>query len=1482
MADKSKNTGTGGINIDGKIYTPDVGVPDGQGGSQGNYSSGDIAVDKTVKDLSKPTKETFAKYLSNSTLAKIGDSLRPNAYPVGSGDQTTIRPASLKDEKGFPSRPALAANEKIFSTEFSSQMGAPAPLPLKKGVAPNEGQDGNTLLPNAAPKSSGNFLENALGGAIGVNIEVNVPSIIGDAFFGEGVKFTTLNEPIKSYTESLLDKNLYDGGIDTAVPSFRFSDTPLVGFYGPFALRKPIKILDDGTFSNLANDPIIRTITNDTAVAKAMDEVAGQNYVPGGLPNKYAPKSGTFEFDKDISIAGSDGYPLSPTNAQESGNEYGFAKKIPTTYTDDLASSQLKENLRRGKAPGAGPDGHVLLRRSNDGDLKEDNKPNVLVNDYVNVVLKHNRFTPLKGEQNSFFAKDYLKRTAQDPWAFDDSEIRDFYKETAAFPAPRDLTFGKSPGNDDRLKRQYTFGKLAKIAPTLQQRATLINPLKESGGRANAISSPIFDIESFRKPLQELSVSQILVDLLEDDVLSGEDDNLTEDNPNIKLLSFGTTFETVLNNVYDQFSGLSNETQIATATALVLAIFKAMEVIDGLDRAEDEVWNASTGTKDSPGTRRGIGSYRGGKLTPSIYDYIKVTSGEDRTSADAWRLLDLAHTKKPYKQAVLIGMVTFFGIKKFGKNAKFERSTKDISYALTLARAIIRASARLGILLSELSSRNLDNRTRTRNLNEYAYEIFKIKRESRIIGIFNFFAQVGDIGTRNDVLGDGEEIVFNDDLGAWTFRSLMGEELSGGALAEDNATEPADAGRRISLLDDQAKNVPENGRIKYGKSRLLQGGDYRKLAWSIDQTPDVLLATRKFSTSLSLKTGGPQLKISSNVDPTKNVRTQFIELTENSARFSSAFIANLEDAFNAEYMPFYFHDVRTNELIGFHAFILSLNDDYTAAYESVEGFGRIEPVKIYKNTQRKIGISFLAAALDGHDYDILWSKINKLTTLVYPQYTQGRRITIDDPDPHAEYDFVKPFTQGIAASPLVRLRLGNLIKSNYSKFNLAKIFGLHYKDTIIEGFDRDGTIALQRASQRKEQKLAAADKKRKVAKGKSDAATEAYKKAQVNFYDQKYDWMITGDKKAPVKLYAIQFGPTPRLDDPDPKAKKAEQKPVADKTKEKDKKQGWLFSNEKKPAFILDSDVWNKYGLVATVEAFLVTKLATPGESRFALSGVGDDAFSSDIDVATLPMNANWLARLAGTDSVDIDPKKRNENLNVFARVSLKKAPLALLLEEYDRTHRIDTHKGSEDDKQYAKFRSNWDQEFQRKQSNYDSLVKTKQVPDLSKFKFLVPLDSLSEMTSYSWRKFDEEIESLDEAADEAEDAAKEADAQAAKEEDDATKEYAKRSAELNSDNVKSGRKYLAAVDRFMDPRQNSITRAFNSTGGQGLAGFIESMSFDWMAGTWDTDEGRLAPKTCKITISFSPIHDIPPGLDADGSNRAPVYPTGDDYHINK
>ena len=77
--------------------------------------------------------------------------------------------------------------------------------------------------------------------------------------------------------------------------------------------------------------------------------------------------------------------------------------------------------------------------------------------------------------------------------------------------------------------------------------------------------------------------------------------------------------------------------------------------------------------------------------------------------------------------------------------------------------------------------------------------------------------------------------------------------------------------------------------------------------------------------------------------------------------------------------------------------------------------------------------------------------------------------------------------------------------------------------------------------------------------------------------------------------------------------------------------------------------------------------------------------------------------------------------------------------------------------------------------------------------------------------------------------------------------------------------------------QENTIVKAFQNNAGEGMAGFLDNLQLDWQLNTlmWDTTPGRRAPQGCKVTLGFKPIHDITPGLDADGFNRAPVYKVG-------
>jgi len=144
---------------------------------------------------------------------------------------------------------------------------------------------------------------------------------------------------------------------------------------------------------------------------------------------------------------------------------------------------------------------------------------------------------------------------------------------------------------------------------------------------------------------------------------------------------------------------------------------------------------------------------------------------------------------------------------------------------------------------------------------------------------------------------------------------------------------------------------------------------------------------------------------------------------------------------NSEYLPFYFVDTRTNELVAFHAFLKTLTDDYAPSWENIEAYGRVDAIRIYKNTARKLGISFVILATNEESFKSNWNRINKLVSLVYPQWSPGKQLQ-DIQYKGSTFKIRQPFSQTIAASPIVRLRIGDLIKTNYTEQALSQMFAL--------------------------------------------------------------------------------------------------------------------------------------------------------------------------------------------------------------------------------------------------------------------------------------------------------------------------------------------------------------------------------------------------------------------------------------------------------
>lgn len=172
--------------------------------------------------------------------------------------------------------------------------------------------------------------------------------------------------------------------------------------------------------------------------------------------------------------------------------------------------------------------------------------------------------------------------------------------------------------------------------------------------------------------------------------------------------------------------------------------------------------------------------------------------------------------------------------------------------------------------------------------------------------------------------------------------------------------------------------------------------------------------------------------------------------TSGKNHFTKEEVKEIERVLEAQYVPFYIQDLRTNEFLNFHAFVENVSDSYTSNWNDTEGYGRMDAVQVYKGTTRSIGVDFMIVATSEKDFDRVWWTINRLVTMIYPQWSKGDEISLDG------QKVIQPFSQVITSSPIVRLRVGDLIASNYSRFNLARNFGLGNNDIFVSEFKADG------------------------------------------------------------------------------------------------------------------------------------------------------------------------------------------------------------------------------------------------------------------------------------------------------------------------------------------------------------------------------------------------------------------------------------------
>ena len=508
-------------------------------------------------------------------------------------------------------------------------------------------------------------------------------------------------------------------------------------------------------------------------------------------------------------------------------------------------------------------------------------------------------------------------------------------------------------------------------------------------------------------------------------------------------------------------------------------------------------------------------------------------------------------------------------------------------------------------------------------------------------------------------------------------------------------------------------DVKENPASKIFKGR--QSTDSRKLVWRHGSNSSRYLLPKSFRTAMLQTPLGADAGVASRFDPTvvefankvvnlagsgtseDDMRNNPDEASKinslSGIRIDPKLVQMVENELEMEYMPFYFHDIRTNEIIAFNAFIETIKDSFKPDYTQTDGYGRMDPVMIYKKTTRNISVDFHLVSTSFEDFNIMWWDINKLTTLIYPQWSRGTPVT------SGEDNFIMPFSQIPTASPMIRMRIGDVVKTNYSKLALARLFGAGIPSKL-EGVYNIG------------------------AEGTED---------QWEYEGNKYDDL-----------------------------QKAEQA--------KSKNELQLAEKFKKIPFDKNSPEGPQNG-----------------KEYFVIPG-------STIHVHPSSQNARTRARtMKDTYTMDAAP----------ADFKVK------VLQPY-----------------IARFKGG------RTEVKYECLF----IPGVS--------EAINPMP--------EDPEAIIHLA----------------------KEQLSMAPPKTKIKMIKGQK-PTSMEKFYGP-ENSIIRSFEQGMGRGLAGFITGFDIDWDESPWEVVLGSRAPQSVKVSISFSPIHDIAPGIDHDGFNRAPIYNVGD------
>jgi len=759
-----------------------------------------------------------------------------------------------------------------------------------------------------------------------------------------------------------------------------------------------------------------------------------------------------------------------------------------------------------------------------------------------------------------------------------------------------------------------------------------------------------------------------------------------------------------------------------------------------------------------------LGSAR--KLVNLKLDYIKQTV--------------LVPTRYPFKSCFDRGLKVLFGIETDGLriSEKIKNSTGVASspgFWLAVSRSVIKASRQ--------TYDNLDLLTQTTSSSESIENFINVMASNNIIRYMNAIATVGDA----------------------SYQAYGGGDIS------------------LESFRKRARNVdslPDGPGTRVGKSKKDNGYRTNQLAWSQNDVPSAYLLPLN-----PIRAAGRLDKIVSGPNPfTAMIGSELVDQTYFSKnmdgsnnRIPKEVIETLENKLDAEYVPFYFQDLRTNEIISFHAFLDTLTDTINPNFSSFSGYGRLDPVRIYEGTTRSLQLGFTVLATSKQDFNTMWYKINKFVTLLYPQWTKGTMVG-QSIEGGVTSKFIQPNTQVLGASPLVRMRVGDIIKSNYSKFNLARMFGIG--DGDVSPMPSDG--------------------------GPAAIITNAFKSQGQAVSNKIKDYSVS--------LLAYIYG-----------------SPIQ------------FFNVNSVKEFANGSNFNSKLvsGLSSTATNFLKNGFVNPLTLGLVLNRIKDPNVeieaiqkNNSFDITTPAQNAGQGIANMISDKLS-GPHKGftvylNSNYNqgykiiggddilIGKRLMIQK-PIKVKITKKD-TSSFENISFSKDKEKASKSRIFYEVEIVDFSipAEAQNLVLRCDPADI----YQMPNKTLTDTLEFGLLLAGAGggISPLIDSG-------------------------------LNSNLIKGFANatgtapaidlvralYQSQESNFMDAFNNPFVKAYESTAGRGLAGTIGSVTFNWLDDfPWEIDHNSRAPIGCKISFSFDVIHDLPPGLDHSGYNRAPLYNVGD------